>query len=100
MENKLLMGGGLIHGGDGKIQGRKLAAWLCFLLGLALLVIGSLEPPQADLSARIAPALVALVFSLLFWGLLTVQNVCQLLALVKGQDQAWKTRPGLPSDKE
>lgn len=32
------------------------------------------------------PAVVALCFSLLFWGLVTVQNVVQLVALLKGHN--------------
>lgn len=76
---------GLLRGANGKVQGRKLAAWICFVVGLALLVQESLEPATVDAQSRIAPAVVALVFSLLFWGLVTVQNIVQLVALLKGQ---------------
>jgi hypothetical protein len=75
----------LLRGPDGKVQARKLASWICFVVGLALLVQGSLLQPSAEIEARIAPAIVALVFSLLFWGLVTVQNVVQLVTLLKGQ---------------
>ncbi len=52
-------GGALLRGADGRVQSRKPAAWICFLLGVGLLVQGSF-----------LPAVVALLFSLLFWGLL------------------------------
>jgi hypothetical protein len=78
-------GGNLLRGTDGKLQSRKLAAWISFLLGIGLLVQGSFLPPAAGLESKVLPALVALLFSLLFWGLLTVQNVVQLVALLKGQ---------------
>jgi hypothetical protein len=77
--------GGLLRGADGRLQGRKLAAILCFLLGIGLLIYGAVAPGAMTLEVRVGPALVALVFALLFWGLLTVQNVFQLLALLKGQ---------------
>jgi len=77
-------GGSPLRGADGKLQSRKLAAWISFLLGIGLLVQGSFLPPAAGLESKVLPALVALLFSLLFWGLLTVQNVVQLVALLKG----------------
>jgi hypothetical protein len=78
-------GEGLLRGADGRIQARKLAAWICFVIGVALLVQGSLQPASVDVQSKIAPAVVALVFSLLFWGLVTVQNIVELVALLKGQ---------------
>lgn len=68
------------------LRGRKFAAWVCFFLGIGLLVHGSLLPPAAGLEVRIVPAIVAFVFSLLFWGLVTVQNVVRLVALLKGRE--------------
>lgn len=78
-------GGDILHGADGKLQSRKLAAWICFLLGVGLLVQGSFLPASAGLESKVLPAVVALLFSLLFWGLLTIQNVVQLVSLLKGQ---------------
>jgi len=76
---------GLLRGADGRIQDRKLAAWASFVLGVALLVQGTFVPPSAGIEAKVVPAIVAFCFSLLFWGLVTVQNVFQLVALLKGQ---------------
>ena len=42
-------------------------------------------PPSAGIEAKVVPSIVAFCFSLLFWGLVTVQNVFQLVALLKGQ---------------
>ena len=81
-------GESLLRGADGKIQGRKLAAWISFILGIALLVQGTFIPPAAGIQAKVVPAVVAFVFSLLFWGLVTIQNVVQLVALLKGQNAA------------
>jgi len=78
-------GQGLLRGPDGKIQDRKLAAWTSFILGVILLVQGTFLPLSASIEAKVVPALVALCFSLLFWGLVTIQNVFQLVALLKGQ---------------
>ncbi|HUX43101.1 MAG TPA: hypothetical protein VMV83_18225 [Rectinemataceae bacterium] len=78
-------GQGLLRGPDGKIQDRKLAAWTSFILGVLLLVQGTFLPLSASIEAKVVPAIVALCFSLLFWGLVTVQNVFQLVALLKGQ---------------
>ena len=78
-------GEGLVRGADGKVQDRKLAAWICFTLGIALLVQGTFIPPAAGIQAKVVPVVVALCFSLLFWGMVTIQNVVQLVALLKGQ---------------
>lgn len=75
----------LAGGRDRRLQDRKLAAWISFILGSALLVQGASLPPGADLQSKVGPALVALCFSLLFWGLVTIQNVFQLIALLRGQ---------------
>jgi hypothetical protein len=87
------------------VQGRKLAAWICFFLGLALLVQGTFIPAAEGIQAKVVPAVVALSFSLLFWGMVTIQNVVQLVALLKGQsaglgvkDQGAVARPGEESD--
>ena len=77
--------GSLFRGSDGKVQGRKVAAVICFVTGIALLILGAVQPPEVDLQGRVVPAVVALVFALLFWGLLTVQNVVQLLLLLRGK---------------
>ncbi len=86
--NKLLdtKGTGPARAADGLIHDRKLAAWLSFTLGAALLVQGTFVPPSAGIEAKVVPAIVAFCFSLLFWGLVTVQNVFQLVALLKGQN--------------
>lgn len=76
--------GGLLKGSDGRLQGRKAAAVICFLLGVGLLVHSTFLPPGTSLEARVGLAVVALVFSLLFWGLLTIQNVFQLIQVIKG----------------
>ncbi len=68
------------------MQGRKLAAWICFVLGIALLVQGTFVPAADGIQAKVVPAIVALAFSLLFWGMVTIQNVVQLVALLKGQN--------------
>ncbi|MGA2548007.1 MAG: hypothetical protein ABSF43_15775 [Rectinemataceae bacterium] len=78
--------GNLMRGGDEKLQGRKIAAWICFILGIGLLIQGSFLPKTAGIESKVLPAIVALIFSLLFWGLLTIQNVVQLVALLKGQN--------------
>jgi hypothetical protein len=78
-------GESLLRGADGRVQGRKLAAWICFFLGIALLVQGTFLPASDGIQAKVVPAVVALCFSLLFWGLVTIQNVVQLVALLKGQ---------------
>jgi hypothetical protein len=78
-------GSGPARAADGLIHDRKLAAWLSFALGAALLVQGTFVPPSAGIEAKVVPAIVAFCFSLLFWGLVTVQNVFQLVALLKGQ---------------
>ncbi len=51
------------------------------VVGIGLLVQGSFLPASAGLASKVLPALVAL----LFWGLLTIQNVAQLVSLLKGQ---------------
>jgi hypothetical protein len=68
-----------------KKEGRALAAWICFLLGIALLVQGTFVPAADGIQAKVVPAVVAFCFSLLFWGMVTVQNVVQLVALLKGR---------------
>ncbi len=85
--NKAIVTNGesILRGADGRVQGRKLAAWICFFLGIALLVQGTFIPPAAGIQAKVVPAVVALCFSLLFWGMVTIQNVVQLVALLKGQ---------------
>ena len=75
-----------LRGSDGHVQGRKLAAWICFFLGIALLVQGTFIPASDGIKAKVVPAVVAFCFSLLFWGLVTIQNVVQLVALLKGQN--------------
>jgi len=92
----------LLCGEDGKVQSRKLAAWICFVLGIVLLVRGTYLPPDAGIESKIVPAVVALVFSLLFWGLMTIQNVVQLVALLKGQSASIgdKVRNGTELSKE
>ena len=86
--NKTSLTGGesILRGADGRAQGRKLAAWICFFLGIALLVQGTFIPPAAGIQAKVVPAVVALCFSLLFWGMVTIQNVVQLVALLKGRN--------------
>jgi hypothetical protein len=79
-------GDSLLRGSNGKVQGRKLAAWICFFLGITLLVQGTFIPATDGIQAKVVPAVVALCFSLLFWGLVTIQNVVQLVALLKGQN--------------
>jgi hypothetical protein len=79
-------GESILRGADGHVQGRKLAAWICFFLGIALLVQGTFVPASDGIQAKVVPAVVAFCFSLLFWGLVTVQNVVQLVALLKGQN--------------
>jgi hypothetical protein len=79
-------GEGLLRGPNGRLQSRKLAAWISFDTGIALLARGAFLPPSESVGARVVPAIVGLGFSLLFWGLVTVQNVVQLVALLKGQD--------------
>jgi hypothetical protein len=79
-------GESILRGADGHVQGRKLAAWICFFLGIALLVQGTFIPASDGIQAKVVPAVVALFFSLLFWGLVTIQNVVQLVALLKGQN--------------
>ena len=88
--NKAIVTNGesILRGADGRAQGRKLAAWICFFLGIALLVQGTFIPPAAGIQAKVVPAVVALCFSLLFWGMVTIQNVVQLVALLKGQNAA------------
>ena len=54
----------ILGGADGKLHGRQLAAWICFLLGVALLIQGTFIPPAAGIQAKVVPAIVALVFSL------------------------------------
>jgi hypothetical protein len=77
---------GLLRDSQGRIQARKLAAWISFATGIALLARSSFLPPTESAQARVLPAIVGLGFSLLFWGLVTVQNVFQLVALLKGTD--------------
>ena len=81
-------GEGVLRGADGKVQGRKLAAWICFFLGIALLIQGTFLPAAEGIQAKVVPAVVAFCFSLLFWGMVTIQNVVQLVALLKGQNTA------------
>jgi len=79
-------GKGKLHSAENSaMQSRKAAAWICFALGVALLVHGTFLPATVGIESKVVPAIVALVFSLLFWGLMTVQNVVQLVALLKGQ---------------
>ena len=66
-------------------KGHGLAAAICFLAGVALLVQSPFLPAGIGLPARVAPAVIALTFALLFWGLLSVQNILQLIAMIKGQ---------------
>ena len=87
-KTSLANGESILRGADGRVQGRKLAAWICFFLGIALLVQGTFVPPTAGIQAKVVPAVVALCFSLLFWGMVTIQNVVQLVALLKGQNAA------------
>jgi hypothetical protein len=75
--------GSLFQASDGRVQGRKVAAVVCFLVGVGLLIQGAWQPPTVPWESRIAPAVVALGFSLLLWGLLTIQNVFQLVKLLK-----------------
>lgn len=79
-------GEGILRGADGRVQGRKLAAWICFFLGIALLVQGTFIPAADGIQAKVVPAVVAFCFSLLFWGMVTIQNIVQLVALLKGHD--------------
>ena len=51
-----------IRGADGRGQARKLAAWICFVPGIVLLVRGTYLPPDAGIESEIVPAVVALVF--------------------------------------
>jgi hypothetical protein len=85
-------GESILRGADGHVQGRKLAAWICFFLGIALLVQGTFIPASEGIQAKVVPAVVAFCFSLLFWGLVTIQNVVQLVALLKGQNSATHTK--------
>jgi hypothetical protein len=71
-------------------RARSLAAWICFALGVGLLIQGSFLPPTVAAAEKVAPAIVALVFSLLFWGLVTVQNVVRLVALIRGSSPLLK----------
>jgi hypothetical protein len=84
-EHDPVKNGSVIHGSDGNIQGRKIAAIVCFVSGIGLLIHSVFQPSDIGLEARIGPAIVALTFALVFWGLLTIQNVFELLALLKGQ---------------
>ena len=58
---------------------------VCFLIGLGLLVQSTFQPSEMTVEVRLGPALVALGFAVIFWGLLTVQNILQLLAAIRGQ---------------
>jgi hypothetical protein len=90
--------------GDGHYspKGRKIAAWICLLLGVSLLIAGTFQSPAADLESKVLPAIIALLCSLLFWGVLTVQNIIQLLALLKGKGTEMKDPEytGQPESKE
>jgi hypothetical protein len=85
-KTSLTSGESILRGADGRVQGRKLAAWICFFLGIALLVQGTFVPAADGIQAKVVPAVVALCFSLLFWGMVTIQNVVQLVALLKGRN--------------
>lgn len=63
------------------------AAPLCLLFGLALLVQGSLQPPEMSWEARLGPAMVALGFAAVFWGMLTIQNILQLISAIRGKPE-------------
>lgn len=66
-------------------SGQRWAAPLCFGTGLALLVQSTTQPPELAIEARLGPALVALGFAVVFWGFVTIQNILQLLAALKGK---------------
>jgi hypothetical protein len=61
------------------------AAPLCLLLGLGLLIQSTFQPPETSWEVRLGPALVALGFALIFWGLLTAQNILLLISAVRGK---------------
>ena len=45
--------GSLFRGSDGKVQGRKVAAIICFITGIGLLIVGTFQPPGVELQGRV-----------------------------------------------
>jgi hypothetical protein len=50
-----------------------------------MLVQSTFQPPEVPLEVRLGPALVALGFAVVFWGLVTVENILQLVAAIRGR---------------
>lgn len=61
------------------------AAPVCFVFGLGLLVHSTFQPSEMSIEVRLAPALVALGFAVLSWGMVSVQNILQLIAAIRGR---------------
>lgn len=63
----------LLSGSDGALSMRRIIGSALIVLGAALLVIGQFQ--VGDVLGRIAPGSVALVAGLVFWGVVTVDNI-------------------------
>ena len=61
------------------------AAPVCFVFGLGFLVQSTFQPPQMSIEVRLAPALVALGFAVISWGMVSIQNLLQLIAAIRGR---------------
>jgi hypothetical protein len=73
--------GGPFRGPDGKLSSRKIRAWISFGVGLTLLGAGLFSP--GDVWARVVPGAVALAYSLIESGFLTMQNIQGLITKAK-----------------
>lgn len=62
----------IFNGEDGKISGRRVIGTIFLMAGIALLFIEQYQDGGLD---RFAPSIICLSVGLLFWGLVTVQNI-------------------------
>lgn len=77
--------GGLFHGQDGKLSGRRILGTISILGGLALEAAAQFQ--EGDILQRLLPGAICLLAGMIMWGLVSWQNIQDAAKAIKGGGQ-------------
>lgn len=74
--------GGLFHGADGKLSGRKTWGTVAILAGISLESVAQFQ--SGDILQRLLPGAICLLAGMILWGLVSWQNIQDTANIFKG----------------
>lgn len=77
--------GGLFHGPDGKLSGRRILGTVSILGGIGLEAAAQFQ--AGDILQRLLPGAICLMAGMLMWGLVSWQNIQDAAKAIKGGGQ-------------